>query len=241
MMDWLLVPIDATRGHQLDVYGAWHGRMMVLAWAVLFPIGIIVARFFKITPKQQWPEQLDNKFWWFSHLGLQFTAGLAVIAALGLIWLSPMRSGVSGLHTLLGWTVTLACAMQFLGGWLRGSKGGPTSPTADGSLVGDHFSMTRRRRIFEYVHKGLGYIAVILACAATLNGLWLVNAPRFMWLGLSLWWICLVAAWIILQRQGLAVDTYQAIWGPDPNLPGNRMKPIGYGVRRLLTSHHPDT
>jgi hypothetical protein len=42
----------------------------------------------------------------------------------------------------------------------------------------------------------------------------------------------LVAAFAVLQIRGRAVDTYQAIWGPDLDLPGNRMKPIGFGVRR---------
>ena len=35
-----------------------------------------------------------------------------------------------------------------------------------------------------------------------------------------------------LQRQGRCIDTYQAIWGPDPRHPGNRLKPVGWGVRR---------
>jgi hypothetical protein len=49
---------------------------------------------------------------------------------------------------------------------------------------------------------------------------------------LSLWWIALIGSGVALQRSGRCVDTYQAIWGPDPTLPGNRRKPIGWGVSR---------
>jgi hypothetical protein len=37
--------------------------------------------------------------------------------------------------------------------------------------------------------------------------------------------------WVTLQRRGLAVDTYQAIWGPDPQHPGNATPP-GWGMNR---------
>ncbi|MGA7199891.1 hypothetical protein [Roseiarcus sp.] len=49
---------------------------------------------------------------------------------------------------------------------------------------------------------------------------------------LALWWMTLLGAAITLQRAGRCLDTYQAIWGPDPSLPGNRRKPIGWGVSR---------
>jgi hypothetical protein len=50
---------------------------------------------------------------------------------------------------------------------------------------------------------------------------------------LALWWLALIALWVTLQRQGRAIDTYQAIWGPDPKHPGNAVPPTGWGVRRL--------
>jgi Eukaryotic cytochrome b561 len=233
MLDWLLMPLDPSRSHAIDVYTAWHGRLMVLAWAILFPLGITLARFFKITPRQRWPEQLDNKTWWFGHLALQYAGGAAIIGSIALIWVSPARSSSAlPLHAWLGWAAIAFCSSQFVGGWLRGSKGGPTSPAADGSFAGDHFDMTRRRRTFEYLHKTFGYVAITLACAVVVNGLWLVNAPRWMWLALALWWIVLAATWVSLQRRGRAIDTYQAIWGPSLDLPGNHLKPIGIGVHR---------
>ncbi|WP_376989506.1 cytochrome b561 domain-containing protein [Bosea sp. R86505] len=228
MLDWLTLPIDATRQHEVAGLVAWHGRLMVLAWAVLCPLGVLVARFFKIAPGQDWPHQLDDKRWWRSHLTLQYSAGFAMLLGFWLIWSTGRTGQMSGLHAWLGYAVLAFGALQFLAGWLRGSKGGPTQQ----QLRGDHYDMTPRRLLFEYVHKSVGYLALLLAVAAVLSGLWTANAPRWMWIALPVWWAGLLACFAILQRQGRAIDTYQAIWGPDVQHPGNRRKPIGIGLRR---------
>ncbi|MGL4239726.1 MAG: cytochrome b561 domain-containing protein, partial [Beijerinckiaceae bacterium] len=106
--------------------------------------------------------------------------------------------------------------------------GGPTEP----SVRGDHYDMTARRRAFEHLHKSAGYLALALGVAAIVTGLWQANAPRWMWIALAAWWGLFLAAFVALQRRGLAFDTYQAIWGPDACHPGNARRPIGWGVRR---------
>lgn len=236
MLEWLLASIDMSRAHIIDAAVVWHGRLMVLAWAVFLPLGVIVARFFKVTSRQDWPAQLDNKVWWYAHQALQYAAGILMIIAVVLIW-RPMHAG-SPWHSWLGWIVVAACAVQFLGAWLRGTKGGPTDPRPDGSLSGDHYDMTLRRRLFEQLHKSVGYIAIVLSLAAIASGLWLVNAPRWMALALALWWLVLIAVWSVLQSRGKAIDTYQAIWGPDPRHPGNAISPTGWGVRRRQPEAH---
>ena len=92
--------------------------------------------------------------------------------------------------------------------------------------------MTPRRILFERVHKTAGYLLILLATAAILTGLRLANAPVWMWAALTAWWSALILGFAWLQRTGRALDTYQAIWGPDPRHPGNAMKPIGCGIRR---------
>ena len=92
--------------------------------------------------------------------------------------------------------------------------------------------MTRRRVLFELLHKTAGYALVAIASAGILSGLRLANAPVWMWLALGLCWTALIAGFVALQRRGLALDTYQAIWGPDPCHPGNARRPIGWGIRR---------
>jgi hypothetical protein len=79
MWDWLLTPLSGATDHQLAPWAYWHARCMVLAWAVLVPAGALAARFFKVTPRQTWPQQLDNKAWWHAHRTLQW-AGIAIMS-----------------------------------------------------------------------------------------------------------------------------------------------------------------
>ena len=92
--------------------------------------------------------------------------------------------------------------------------------------------MSGRRRVFEWFHKIIGYGLILLAWSTIISGMWAANAPVWMWILVSLWWGLLIVAFIILQSRGLAIDTYQAIWGPDSLHPGNQKRPIGWGVKR---------
>lgn len=211
---------------------SWHGRLMVLAWAVLIPIGILLARYFKVLPGQDWPNQLDNRTWWHGHLLLQHLGVALTIAGFTLVLIETGGGSQQLEHWLPGHVVVGVCILLMLAGWLRGSKGGPTEPASDGSLSGDHYDMTRRRVVFEYLHKFGGYCVLAVAVLALFTGLWHANAARWMWIVMTLWWLCLIALFVHLQRRGMALDTYQAIWGKDDAHPGNRRKPIGLGVRR---------
>jgi hypothetical protein len=232
MWDWLLAPMDASRVHDVGWHLSWHARVMVIAWGFLVPSGIIIARYCKVLPKQNWPKELDNRLWWNTHQVCQYTACALMAVGLWLILNAPPSELYGNVHRYLGWTSLSLALVQITGGLLRGSKGGPTDLAKDGTLHGDHFDMTPRRLVFEVIHKGTGYLAMILSCMTILSGLWQANAPNWMLAGLLVWWSALVAVSIILQRRGRAVDTYQAIWGPDPNLPGNKRKPIGFGISR---------
>jgi hypothetical protein len=217
LIAWLLAPIDGSRPHEISEAMAWHGRLMTVAWGVLVPLGVVIARYFKVTPRQDWPRQLDNRFWWLSHLTCQYSGGILMLAGL-IIILSAGRPGAAWLHAMMGYAVLAFGALQFLAGWLRGSKGGPS----EANPRGDHYDMTPRRLAFEHIHKTVGYGALLLAGATILTGLWTANAPHWMWLGIMLWWVALVAAALALQAKGRYVSSYHAIWGPDPAHPGNR-------------------
>lgn len=232
MIDWLLTPLSGSALHHVAPAVSWHARGMVLAWGVLLPLGALVARYCKVTPRQDWPRELDNKFWWHAHRTLQYAGvGLALAAVALLLWAGGGDSAAAEshrTHRVLGWTVLALGVLQVALGSLRGSKGGPTAAT----MRGDHYDMTPHRQWFERLHKSLGWLAVALAVPAIALGLRAADAPRWMPLVLGLWWAALaVAAWR-LQRAGRCLDTYQAIWGPDPVHPGNRRPPIGWGVHR---------
>ncbi|MEM7472743.1 MAG: cytochrome b561 domain-containing protein [Pseudomonadota bacterium] len=229
-MDWLLAPIDPTRAHEVGFAISWHARVMVLAWGILAPTAVLIARFFKILPGQDWPRELDSQVWWRSHwMGQSIVTGLSLM---GLALVLPSDLSQMGLHNWLGYLVLVLMVAQVLFGVFRGSKGGPTAPAADGSLSGAHYDMTSHRRMFETVHKTLGYATLGLAALTILLGLWKANGPVWMWFALILWWAALITVFIRLQRAGMAVDTYQAIWGDDSAHPGNQMKRPGWGVRR---------
>ncbi|WP_299964148.1 cytochrome b561 domain-containing protein [uncultured Roseobacter sp.] len=233
MWEWLAAPMDAARAHDVGWHLSWHARTMVLAWGVLVPIGVLVARYFKIAPGQDWPRSLDSHFWWNTHRICQYSACALMGIGLWLILSAPPLAAAPGPHGFLGWSMLVLALAQILGGILRGTKGGPTERAADGSLSGDHYDMTPRRLAFEYIHKSAGYLALLLSVATLVSGLWQANAPNWMGLALAIWWSGLLVLAVLLQRRGMAIDTYQAIWGPDPALPGNRRKPIGFGVTRV--------
>ena len=235
MIEWLATPIDPGRPHAIDAAAAWHARLMVAAWAFLLPLGVIAARYLKILPWQDWPRRLDNLLWWHLHRSLQYFGTAVTIVAILFAWRSAHYG--AALHPLIGYATFALCVSQVLAAWLRGTKGGPTAPAADGSLSGDHYDMTPRRLAFEYWHKSAGYAALLAAVAAIITGLWLVNAPRWMPAGLLVWWGVLVAIVVRFERRGMVRDTYQAIWGPDPRHPGNRRRPIGINVHRLPDAH----
>jgi len=225
LVDWLSLPLSGAAEHVIAPRVAWHGRVMVLAWGGLVPVGVLAARFLKILPGQGWPQRLDHPLWWNAHRALQYLGMALTAAGLVLVWHAGLAAPRS-LHAWFGWMVAVAAILQVAGGWLRGSKGSPSEP------AGDHYAMTPRRIVFERVHKSLGWVAIVVAMVAIALGLDLADAPRWMLLALGLWWLLLAWIAVVLQRRGWCADTYQAIWGPSPAHPGNRIPPVGWGIRR---------
>ena len=231
MVEWLFTPLSGALTHEIAPWAYWHARCMVAGWGVLLPLGVLLARFYKVTPQQDWPRVLDHKFWWHGHRALQWTGVTLVTVGLVLVWQQgDAATTIARWHAWGGWAVVAAAWLQIAGGFARGSKGGPT----DGQMRGDHYDMTPWRLSFERVHKGLGWLALLASVAIIALGLVAADAPRWMALLLGLWWSALAVAFVRLQRQGRCIDTYQAIWGPDARHPGNQRQPIGWGVRRPL-------
>ncbi|KNZ32382.1 MAG: cytochrome B561 [Methylibium sp. NZG] len=243
MTEWWLASLSGAISHEIAPWAYWHARCMVLAWAVLLPLGALLARFYKVRPRQDWPRELDDKHWWHGHRSLQWGGVGVMLVGLWLAWsqggaggavaegtMVDSRGTAAVVHAWAGWAVCVAACLQIAGAMARGSKGGPT----DARLRGDHYDMTRWRRGFERIHKSLGWLSVVAAVGVTGLGLVVADAPRWMAAALVLWWALLVAAFVVLQTRGRCIDTYQAIWGPDRNHPGNRVAPTGWGVRRPL-------
>lgn len=232
IVGWLLSPIDPQAIHAVGSSISWHARLMVLGWGIIAPLSILAARFFKILPSQDWPRELDSPYWWRAHWMGQTAVAVLTVIAFGLAYAAENTGVAAQPHRSLGYILIVLLVLQILSGFLRGSKGGPTAPQPDGSLFGDHFNMTPRRLVFEFFHKINGYALIGLSVAVVLAGLSAANAPRWMWLILGIWWTALALIFVLLQVKRGAADTYQAIWGADPDLPGNKMKKRGLGTYR---------
>ena len=229
VLEILFSPIDPDRAHNVGYAISWHGRFMVFSWGVLLPLGVFAARFCKVLPGQNWPREVQNPFWFTWHRILQY-AGLAVMCAgLVLILIAKDETPGAQLHSLIGWSVITLASVQFFAAMAKGTGGGPGP---DGKPIGDHFTMTKRRVVFERTHKLLGYVALLLSMGGIATGMWIANAYVWMWIAILGWWPVLLIAFVVLQKRGWAVDTYQAIWGTDPSHPGNKLPPIGWGIRR---------
>ncbi len=233
--DWWLQPLSGAASHAVNPEVYWHARLMVLAWGVLLPLGVLLARYFKVLPSQNWPSRLDNKLWWHAHRSLQWLGLLLATLGLFVVWPhAPAASPLARAHGWLGWGLMGLGWLQLLSGLVRGSKGGPGEP----SMAGDHYAMTPHRVWFERLHKSLGWLLIFSAMGVILAGLVLADAPRWMPALLLAWWAGLVVLALRWQSQGRCMDTYQAIWGPDLSHPGNQLRPIGWGVHRPLTTYH---
>ena len=232
MLEWFLSLIDSERVYAVSTSIAWHGRGMVLAWCFLVPLAIVIARFFKVMPGQDWPREVQNPVWWFLHRLLGYGALGVTVLALSLVAVIGEDSSANQAHIWAGWTIVILAVVQLATAWARGTNGGPTDRQPDGSMYGDHYNMTLRRTVFEFVHKLVGYLLFSISILAILTGLWTANAPIWMWIVQSIWWLLMGVIFISLQRRGRAIDTYQAIWGTNPKHPGNLKEPIGLSMRR---------
>ncbi|OED39347.1 cytochrome B [Chromatiales bacterium (ex Bugula neritina AB1)] len=239
MWEYLSAPVDVDRLHEISDSRLWHARLMFLAWGIIAPLAVIVARFFKVLPGQDWPNRLDSQFWWLCHWVGQSIVWVLTIVAVSLM--SPAETGSMRWplhwHGWLGYSVVVLVCFQVVLGYFRGSKGGPSKHLTDGCPEGDHYRMSKRRRVFEMVHKSAGYSTLLLSLVTVFTGLWMVNAPRWMWCVIIIWWCILVILFAVFQRRGMAFDTYQAIWGPEPAHPGNRL-PVGWGMNRYRVTRH---
>lgn len=199
----------------LPVYVLLHAGLMLCAWSVCFPIGVLIARFFKVTHAQKFPEQLDNQYWWIWHQILQYLGILLATVATLINW---QHGGFgSTLHAKLGLLLVVLAWAQAVSSWLRGTKGGPS----DVNLKGDHFDMTLRRKVFEHWHKSLGWLCLLTSQWVLGLGLQLVGVAFWVCITvptLNVAFFCLVF-WR-LSKQKRWITTYEAIWGvPAPHGP----------------------
>jgi hypothetical protein len=228
-IQWLLSPVVSATVFGRESAYVLHGALMVLGMVLCLPIGAVIARYYKVTPKQNWPIVLDSKFWWYSHIILSYL-GLAVSAlAMAVVFskwrvfdLETVKRLNTGqfLHLAVGWATLLLCGCIVITGWFRGSKGGP----GEKQMRGDHYDLTPRRLWFESIHKKLSYLFLLLSIVCVGGGFLLIGAKGWMFVALALVFLCSVLWVLRLELAGRRIPSYPATWGLRPEHPGNRRR-----------------
>ena len=196
-----------------------HGILMSISWMVLIPVSLFITRFFKITPKQDFPNKLDNKFWWYTHLSLNILA--IILSTLGFYLMYNLMGFVFTQHAIFGYITLFLMYLQGMIGYFRGTTGGDY-PHPRGKKW-DHYHMTTRRIIFERIHKPLGYIALIFAFIAIFLHLAIVQVYwQFFIIQFVITTIIIVLYILFFNKK--RYTTYQAIFGLDAKHPGNQFK-----------------
>eukprot|EP00978_Attheya_sp_CCMP212_P000661 scaffold1312_cov54-Attheya_sp.AAC.5 len=151
-MDGINLVFDAG---SLDTVFYRHGSLMLIGWGFLLPSGAIMARLFKHRP---------DGLWFKIHIFVQtlglLLAGIGFIIALRNFDTFSGKDHVKGYaHAVMGTTVMVLGFLQPLNAIIR-----PHGPQANGE------SKTTIRAIWEIVHKGSGWTAILLAvCTISLG------------------------------------------------------------------------
>ncbi|MGF1866804.1 ferric reductase [Enterovibrio norvegicus] len=209
-----------------------HAALMVLAWAVMSPAIITITRYFKVTPGQAFPKKLDNKFWWITHwLGHSVVIATSLIAfVLSLMSLNGLDT--STIHAKIGLVAICLSLIQAFYGWARGTKGGPVdddgNPVPSNKVFGDHYNMTIYRRVFEWLHKSLGYLLLAASHVAIYSGFFLFELGAWAYVAMLVSELVMFAFYLFFSLQHRWVDTYHAIWGFSRRHPGNKYSKSPY-------------
>jgi len=158
----------AAAGPPAWVYA--HGTLMALAWAVFIPGGILAAR--PASRRRMGPK------WLRVHLGLQLTGLLT--GGVG-IAISISNVGVGSLHGIIGLVVMGLGVLQPINAAFRPhppasaeSSGAAHKSATDGARGGgggaSSSKKTKARRVWEVLHKSIGYSVFILALANIVVG-----------------------------------------------------------------------
>ncbi|MFV2035397.1 MAG: hypothetical protein ACC631_09880 [Halocynthiibacter sp.] len=204
---------------------------MVSIWIILVPLSIIAIRFFKPRPTERGVEYKirvgDLRWWWFHvhKFGLYLPIAMSLV---GLTVTLVVSKGFSGsVHSVFGLLTILFGCLQVISSWMRGRHGGRFYATADpdgpSTWHGDHFNMTRRRRLFETYHKTAGYFAMFTAVGAVASGLMQFPMPVLA-IGLLLAGLIIFILVVRLEHAGRRYDSYRAVFGYHPENPHNKAR-----------------
>ncbi len=218
-------------GRTVQIQWDYHAILMFVIWLVLVPLCIMTIRYGKPRPTPfgiREKIKVSNVAWWWFHVHkyvLYVAIGLAVVGAAVAMTVSGGFSG--SVHSLFGITAVVLGCLQVASTWFRGTHGGryyyTAKPDDPATWHGDHYSMTPRRRIFEAVHKNVGYFAGIFALGAVASGLTQYSMPVLTGTMLATVLVIIVLC-VVLEHHGRRYDTYCSVFGNDPDHPHNKAR-----------------
>jgi hypothetical protein len=161
-----------------------HATLMGIAWGVLAPLAVVIARYAKTVPPSTGPAA-----WWFTrHWQMQVAVVLMSCAGLVLGFLmAPPGTHLTAFHHVAGTVVVAAAVLQPL----LGNKC-VRPPKTPRSL---------QRLAWEAMHKTLGYGALALGVPVVFTGLQRLGAPWYYTAGYAAGVAVLAGAWISLEIQ----------------------------------------
>lgn len=139
--------------NSLPYYQWLHGILMIMAWVVFAPIGIVLT----MVNKTKSPPAV--KSWFQLHRAFLTLTVLLTLVAFAVLWAEVGFQVHKGKHRQIGFAVVVGTILQPLGGIMR-----PHNPAA-----GEEKS--KARLAWEYGHQWFGRILFTLAIAATILGL----------------------------------------------------------------------
>eukprot|EP00929_Paragymnodinium_shiwhaense_P107276 TRINITY_DN73364_c0_g1_i1.p1 TRINITY_DN73364_c0_g1~~TRINITY_DN73364_c0_g1_i1.p1 ORF type:complete len:387 (-),score=19.09 TRINITY_DN73364_c0_g1_i1:275-1435(-) len=151
-------PLGLTPVVQADALLYIHVVCMCLSWGCLLPLGVICAHFLR-----KYDQKIRNKPFWFQSHRICPSLGV-LLQTIGFIAiLIRKRTGPSSAHEIIGVIVVFFGLWQPFNAILRNlSAVGHPGPAGE---------RTRLRVVWEGVHKGGGYSAIILGLVNILLGL----------------------------------------------------------------------
>lgn len=143
-----------------------HGVLMIVAWGIIMPTGVIVASVLKHRP---------NNFWFRAHKKIQITGLILAIIGLVIIMmhstaLSDKGAGGSSryIHGIIGLTIMTIGIFQPINAYFR-----PHANSGDPKTI-------KKRQLWELLHKVLGYGVLIVVEVNIWIGIYLqVNRITF--------------------------------------------------------------
>jgi len=150
-----------------------HGFLMGTTFTLVYPFGISLARYFKLSLQENW---------FNFHVGVQLTGLVASLTAVVIAYtMVPQGRHFVTTHGKLGTSIMILVVLQALGGFLR-----PKYSKEDETK-------TFKRNVWELLHGILGKVIVLAAIPQIVLGFMFFNPGIATW---SIWWP-FVAFWAI--------------------------------------------